>query len=288
MLRRSIAIMLTAAALALTGCSAVADKLPIMKAADPQAKMVQVFGPIEQKIPVADGYAVISPANGGGRDLGYLASDHQSWQVKGKKYPVEADAKVSVDGSLVVVETKKENAPQYAAFKVGPGGLEQADYYTEKAPDPAVKAGPFIQVNKRLNALWYFNDGKLVKAYRVATGRQTQPPAPTWNDYKTNFFTPEGTYRVTNFVLNPPFNALKPGDTSYTGGAPGNPLGTRWMGFGVLDNDNAWVWGIHGTSHPEMIGTWASDGCIRMFTEQAEELFAQIKGRNPTLKIVGA
>jgi len=262
--------------------------VPIIgKPVDAQTQMAKVFGPIETRIPAGDGWVVLSPAKDGTRELGYMALQKDTWHALGNRYSVDATADVRVDGNLVVLQTAKEGAPQYAAYRYTADGLSAADYYSLMAPEPTVKTGPLIVVNKYLNVLYHYQDGKLVKAYRVATGRDTKPPTPTWQDYKTNFFTPEGNYRLTNFGENPPFNALKPGDTSYSGGAPGNPLGTRWMGFGVLDNDNAWIWGIHGTSHPELIGTWASDGCIRMYTKDAEELSSRIKGKNAALRIVG-
>jgi hypothetical protein len=278
--------------LLVAGCqSGVVDKLPVVgkETTDVQTALVKAFGPVEQKIQAGQGWAVLSPVQNGSRELAYLLPAGSAWSVAGKRQILSeqaASASLKQANDDIIVETKKENAPQFAAYKYGANGLEPVDYYALIAPDPTVKMGHFVEVNKYLNVLWHFNDGKLVKAYRVATGRQTEGPEATWKDYKTNFFTPEGRFTVSNFVTNPPFNALKPGDESFAGGASGNPLGTRWMGFTVLQGDNAWVWGIHGTSHPEMIGTWASDGCIRMFTAQAEELFGQVKGKNPALLIV--
>lgn len=273
----------------LTGCTTdLKASVPLVgKPADPQAQMAKVFGPIETRMQAGDGWVVLSPTKDGARYLGYMAEQKDAWQALGKRYLVEPGAAVRLEGNLVVVQSQKDYAPQFAAYRYGVDGLAPVDYYASVAPEATVKTGQFVLINKDLNVLYHYQDGKLVKTYRVATGRDTKPPAPTWQDFKTNFFTPEGNYRLTNFVENPPFNALKPGDISYAGGASGNPLGTRWMGFTVLDNDNAWIWGIHGTSHPELIGTWASDGCIRMYTKDAEELFSRIKGKSAALRIVG-
>jgi lipoprotein-anchoring transpeptidase ErfK/SrfK len=285
-----VAVALAALAAMVAGCqTAPLDKV-IPGASQPATARVdlnKLFGAVDQSVPAGPGVAVLSPAKDGTREVALIATKGTA-QLLGSRHLLQeaTEATLKAEGDLIVVETKKSGAPQYMAYKVGANGLEAADYYTLKAPEPAVKTGEFVLVNKYMNALWYYSDGKLVKAYRVATGRQTEPPVPTWQDYKTNFFTPEGTYRITGFTVNPPYNGLKPGDKSYPGGVPGNPLGTRWMGFAVLENDGAGIWGIHGTSEPDKIGTWVSDGCIRMPTPNAEELFAKLQGKNPVLQVV--
>lgn len=251
--------------------------------------LAKTFGSLDQYERMGEGYVVLSSRQNETRGMGYLLPSGGTWRLAGALQTVAdkaGDAKLSLEGDMVVVKTTRDRAPQFTAFRAGEDGLEPVDYYAAIAPAPGVTKGPFLLVNKELNVLWHYEDGKLVKAYRVGTGRQTEGPEPTWQDFKTNFFTPEGTFKVTGFVVNPPYNALKPGDQSFAGGAPGNPLGTRWMGFSVLEGDGAGIWGIHGTSEPEKIGTWVSDGCIRLRTEQVEELYEQVAGRNPTLKVV--
>jgi len=295
MLRKGVGLVLLTLlllSLVMTGCNAEGlEKLSAFKRApsDDPAAMAKVFGPVDQRVQAGPGWAVLSPAKDGTRELAYLTADGKSWKVLGNRLSVQgaAQAAMRLEGTRVILETSKSGAPQYAAYQMGAAGPEPVDYYAAYTPEPTVRSGKFVLVNKRLNALWHYSDGKLVKTYRVATGRQTQPPTPTWEDYKTNFFTPEGTFKLTDFKTNPPYTALKPGDKSFAGGAPGNPLGTRWMGFAVLEGDGAGIWGIHGTAEPEKIGTWASDGCIRMFTNEAEELFGQLKGQTVTLHVVG-
>ncbi|HWI62221.1 MAG TPA: L,D-transpeptidase [Symbiobacteriaceae bacterium] len=253
-----------------------------------EADVEKALGNVYQRVEAGQGWAVLTEATDGVRELLYVTLAGDTVRPLGSAQTVTgaAEADLKVEKGLVVVETKKDGAPQYTAFRYGAAGLEPVDYYTLYAPEPAQKTGHTVYVNKRLNALWHFADGRLVKVYRVATGRQTQPPVPTWQDYRTNFFTPEGIFEITDFKRNPPYNALKAGDRSFSGGAPGNPLGTRWMGFSVLAGDGAGIWGIHGTAEPEKIGTWASDGCIRMYTEQAEELFEGLRGHRVTVQIV--
>lgn len=292
MLRKAVPLLLLvlAAALFLGGCGdGVLERLswrpnPVKL----DQALEQVFGPVESVVEAEGGWVLLSPPQSGGRRLAFVSAVGGRLRLAGESQQVSAAGPVSLrrEGELVVVASQREGAPQYAAFQVSPAGLKPVDYYISAAPQPAVTVGPFVLINKHMNILWHYEDGRLVKAYRVSTGKQTQPPAPTWQDYATNFFTPEGRFLLTNFVVHPPYNALKPGDKSYQGGAPGNPLGTRWMGFEVLPGDNAGIWGIHGTSEPDRIGTWASDGCIRMLTGQAEQLFGLLQGRAVVLQIL--
>lgn len=287
-----IAVTIAVVALLTAGCQEadLLSKIGLGARTTTEAQNLEpMFGPVSQRIQVAEGWAVLTEAKEGVRELGYVTVSGRSVQELAPRHVIEgaAEAELATEKGLVVVSTRKSGAPQYAAFKPGPTGLEPVDYYAAFVPEPTRKTGHTVVVNKRLNALWHFENGRLAKVYRVATGRQTALPAPTWQDYRTNFFTPEGTFTLSDFKLNPPYHALKPGDKSFAGGASGNPLGTRWMGFSVLENDNAGIWGIHGTAEPEKIGTWASDGCIRMYTEQAEELFERLKGHSVTVQIVG-
>lgn len=156
-------------------------------------------------------------------------------------------------------------------------GLVSDDFYALMAPD---KPAADIVVNKWLNVLWFYKDGKLAATYRAATGRYLDGPAPSDVNQEKNYVTPVGTYAITNLQVNPPYNKL-----GIKGGDPKNPLGTRMMGFSVFAGDNANVWGIHGTDQPELIGKWVSDGCIRLKNQDAEKLFDQMK-KGMTIEIV--
>lgn len=93
-------------------------------------------------------------------------------------------------------------------------------------------------------------DGKVVKVYSVAVGKQTTP-------------SPTGVFHIASHVMNPTYShegkVVRPG--------PGNPVGSRWMSLGYKG------YGLHGTNHPESIGHAASHGCIRMRNHDVEELF---------------
>ena len=135
-----------------------------------------------------------------------------------------------------------------------------------------IRSGTKLKISKAVysivadvsdNTLKLFSDKELLKTYPVATGRSGHP-------------TPIGSFTIENKLENP---------TWYKAGAvvapdsPANILGTRWLGFSLAG------YGIHGTTLPETIGTAASEGCVRMYNKDVEELFA-IVPTSTTVKIV--
>lgn len=50
---------------------------------------------------------------------------------------------------------------------------------------------------------------------------------------------------------------------------PDNPLGTRWMTIGSTS------YGVHGTNNPWSIGREATHGCIRLYDDEMERLYAR-------------
>ena len=73
--------------------------------------------------------------------------------------------------------------------------------------------------------------------------------------------------------------ARKPEFAKWAGGMPGglaiNPLGPRAMYLFTKAGDTGFR--IHGTIHPESIGTAASSGCIRMLNREVIDLYAITK-----------
>ncbi|WLR46397.1 L,D-transpeptidase family protein [Halobacillus litoralis] len=115
-----------------------------------------------------------------------------------------------------------------------------------------------IIINKSNNQLAFYENGKLQKVFPVATGR-------------TRNLTPEGKFMLVNKVKNRPW--YKEG---IPGGDPRNPLGARWLGIkvpGDWGHTSGNVYGVHGTNQPSSIGTYASNGCIRMYNEDVVWLF---------------
>jgi len=116
-------------------------------------------------------------------------------------------------------------------------------------------------VNKATNKLAYYNQGELVQVYTVATGANRDD-------------TPEGWFTLTRKVKNVPFYK-----TNIPGGDPRNPLGDRWLGLSVTRD--GMTYGIHGTNDERSIGTYSSNGCIRMYNGEVRWLFDQVAVNTP-------
>ena len=120
------------------------------------------------------------------------------------------------------------------------------------------KADWNIKVIKDLFLLLLSNKDRLVKVYKIGTGKQDR--------------TPVGTFVVDVKEFEPdwwqPGRLVKFGD-------PENVLGTRWMSLLPTGNTNSALrgYGIHGTWEPESIGHAASKGCVRMVNDDVEELY---------------
>jgi len=122
-----------------------------------------------------------------------------------------------------------------------------------------------IDLSDKLLFLKY--KGLIVKKYPVGIGAPETP-------------TPTGDFVIRNKIVNPtwysPEGPIPPGD-------PRNLLGTRWMGISSDKIPLSRGYGIHGTSEPETIGKAESDGCIRMFNEDVEELFGLVTIGTPVI-----
>lgn len=110
-----------------------------------------------------------------------------------------------------------------------------------------------ILINLATRRLSYQEGSRLLKDYPVGVGKPSTP-------------TPTGNFTVLEKIMN-----------------PGGVLGTRWMGLSVPGGN----YGIHGTNNPSSIGGYVSNGCIRMFNHDVEELFSRVKIGTPVEIISG-
>ena len=110
--------------------------------------------------------------------------------------------------------------------------------------------------------LYLYRDGKLVKTYRVATGRRPTPRPPAATRIVTKIEDPTWLPPDSDWAKDA--QPIPPGTE--------NPLGTRWMGTSAPGV------GIHGVppSADYSIGSYASHGCIRMHNWDAVDLFDRI------------
>ncbi|MFZ5646210.1 MAG: L,D-transpeptidase family protein [Bacillota bacterium] len=109
------------------------------------------------------------------------------------------------------------------------------------------EAGTRLVIVRSARKLQYYSGTNLLKTYPVAVGKHSTP-------------TPAGSYRVVNKIVN-----------------PGGVLGTRWMGLSIPNGS----YGIHGTNNPSSIGKYISNGCIRMYNSDVEDLFPKVNIGTP-------
>ncbi|MGC8739546.1 MAG: L,D-transpeptidase family protein [Candidatus Hydrogenedens sp.] len=90
-----------------------------------------------------------------------------------------------------------------------------------------------------------------------------------------------GSYKIGNKQKNPTW--FKPGEGSIPAGDPRNELGTRWMPLVPSEPGLPTDLGLHGTIAPETIGTYSSNGCIRFYPEEVEEIYDLIVRSTPVI-----
>lgn len=116
-----------------------------------------------------------------------------------------------------------------------------------------------LVINIPSRTIGLYVNNVLMKEYHVAIGKPSSP-------------TPLGEYRIVDKEIDPWW--FPPGMGYSVPSGPANPLGYRWMGF-------SGNYGIHGTNAPGSIGSAVSNGCIRMYEEDVEELFALVPDNTP-------
>jgi len=124
----------------------------------------------------------------------------------------------------------------------------------------------FILIDKSTNKLHFFEKGKLVKSFAVATGKKPS-------------YTPEGLFTIREKIKNRPYYK-----ENIKGGDPKNPLGDRWLGLKVtINGKTSYAYGIHGNNNEKSIGQYVSAGCIRMHNKEVRWLYDRIETATPVL-----
>ncbi|MGG2093017.1 L,D-transpeptidase [Bacillus sp. S13(2024)] len=112
-------------------------------------------------------------------------------------------------------------------------------------------------VNVATNKMAYYENGKFVKEFTVATGKSSTP-------------TPLGKYKIVNKIKNRPYYAKH-----IPGGDSRNPLGDRWLGLNFKGTKGT-TYAIHGTNNVSAIGKWTTLGCVRMYNSDVHWLFDRV------------
>ena len=142
--------------------------------------------------------------------------------------------------------------------------------------DPSAVA---LVLDRRHRQLLVMAAGGVQHRYPVAIGR------PGWD-------TPVGQFSVIERVRDPVW--VHPATGQRVPPGPGNPLGSRWIGFfedctprrGFNGQSNLVVKscasaGFHGTSQRSSVGRAVSHGCVRLLEEHIRELFELVELGTP-------
>jgi lipoprotein-anchoring transpeptidase ErfK/SrfK len=151
-----------------------------------------------------------------------------------------------------------------ALFFIPAGVTAHAETAQSQLAGKFSKYEQFIMISKKTNKLFYYEEGKLVKSFSVATGKKPS-------------YTPEGLFTVHEKIKNRPYYKEK-----IKGGDPHNPLGDRWLGLKVtFKGKTSYAYGIHGNNNEKSIGKYVSAGCIRMHNKDVRWLYDHIETSTP-------
>lgn len=179
--------------------------------------------------------------------------------------PDEGDEIYSIQaGDTISAVAKRNKIPQDLLLRVN--GIQDPRRLSIGRRIKIPKVAFSIEIDKGKNTLTLLNNGRFFKLYPVRTG-------------KIDYLTPEGDYKILTKKIDPKWSDPRTHKV-YPPNHPENELGTRWMGF------QGSSLGIHGTIHPESIGSYASNGCVGMLKDDVEELFDLI-GVGTPIKIFG-
>ncbi|MBI5583278.1 MAG: L,D-transpeptidase family protein [Deltaproteobacteria bacterium] len=115
--------------------------------------------------------------------------------------------------------------------------------------------------------LFFFNKSiQMVRTYPIGIGDE-------------GWFSPLGTFYVAQKRKNPAWHIPESLQEKYQmkimPAGPDNPLGDYWLGLSIPG------YGIHGTNFPWAIGRLVTHGCIRLYPEDIERLFAAVPLKTP-------
>ncbi|WP_035991133.1 L,D-transpeptidase [Leptolyngbya sp. KIOST-1] len=132
-----------------------------------------------------------------------------------------------------------------------------------QAPETFMTANTRIVISLSRRRLTLYQNEEVLDEFPVAIGQDT------WE-------TPVGEFAVRDMRVNPVWQ--HPITKEAVGPGPGNPLGSRWIGFSSQDRFRI---GIHGTNQETLIGEAVSHGCVRMLEKDIHTLYSRIKIGTP-------
>jgi lipoprotein-anchoring transpeptidase ErfK/SrfK len=169
-----------------------------------------------------------------------------------------------------LIKTNKLDEKAY--LKIG----QKLMYNNRKIVPQRMKNGIVVNIPDR--TLYYFRQGKLAISLPVALGVAAKSEKYDWK-------TPTGKFKITAKMKDPTWHVPssirsemeEQGKEVITSVPPGtsNPLGK----FAIKTSIPGIL--IHSTTKPWSIYSFASHGCIRVYPEQMEEFFKEVKVNTP-------
>ncbi len=181
------------------------------------------------------------------------------------KRSVERKILAGLTGTALVMETLfsfggAAQASETQSVYTAPGEKPISSEAEENQAQVEKKEEPVrISINLAARSLALYRGSEKVALYPIGPGTATTP-------------TPTGYYKVQEKIVNPTWTSPSTGESIASG--PDNPLGYRWIGF----QGN---YGIHGTNHPDSVGHYVSNGCVRMHEEDVEKVFDKVEVGTP-------
>ncbi len=167
---------------------------------------------------------------------------------------------------------KKAGAGQFVSFGWAREQLEGFDRPFAKPVESAVEPTKTAAVRLTLSLskrslevrpLDMRSPSSIPIIYKVAIGQ---------DDWQT----PTGNFSILSKLENPAWQHPLTKEEIPPG--PGNPLGTRWLGFWT---DGQAQIGFHGTDQEDLIGEAVSHGCVRMRNRDIQALYDQVAVGTP-------
>ncbi|MFO7630015.1 MAG: L,D-transpeptidase [Prochlorococcaceae cyanobacterium] len=157
--------------------------------------------------------------------------------------------------------------------------LDSAPPTPEFAPPELALPQRRLVLERQQRRLLVFENGQELKRFPVAVGM------PGWE-------TPVGEFSVIELAANPVWE--HPAEGHLVPPGPGNPLGSRWIGFHRdckgrrgfngqqhLEVKGCVTAGFHGTNNRDSVGRAVSHGCVRLYDEDVRALFDLVQLGTP-------
>lgn len=132
-----------------------------------------------------------------------------------------------------------------------------------QAPDTLMTANTRVVISLSRRRLTLYQNDEVREEFTVAIGQ---------DDWET----PTGEFAIRDMRTDPVWQ--HPITKEAVGPGPGNPLGSRWIGFLV---EGQYHIGIHGTNQETLIGEAVSHGCVRMLEADIHTLYSHVKVGTP-------